>query len=192
MFISLIVFSCKQSGKQVSPKIEIYLTQNRIDSYQGIQVNENHIDSFNLHYLENRFDFKIIRYDTLNSDLIFAGAFKAKESDLQNEPILSNKEIKSFDFSNGTLVLNTLGMKKLSQIGLDGYGRQFVLVINDHIELFGYFYPTIYSTWCSTFHYPYMPNQDWSKLELKHGKNSENVNLQPILNNLNDYENKSD
>ena len=184
ILLLLILSSCSRVEKKITPKIEIYLTENRIESYQGIKITENNIDTLGLRRLENRFDFNTVRFDTIASELIFAGAFKAKKTDLKKEPFLAEKEIHSFDYSNGTITLSEIGGIKLSKMDFDSNGKQFVLLINDKLELFGYFYPTLYSNWCSTYQYPYIPNQKWTELELTFGKNFRAVNLKAEFKDL--------
>ncbi|MGV6828512.1 MAG: hypothetical protein ACWA45_03855 [Flavobacteriales bacterium] len=58
----------------------------------------------------------------------------------------------------------------------NGYGIQFSLLVDDKPELFGYFFPTIYSTWCNTFHdNPSVNSND--ELVLYYGKNWGNADL---------------
>lgn len=173
----LILISCNQSKQKYSPKIEIYLTENRIKSDQGIEVNESNIDKLDLRRLEGRFDFKIVRFDTINRDLIFAGSFKADKSDLFENPLITNADIISFNKNNGTIILNSIGAKKLSKLKNTDYGKQFVLIIDNKPKIYGYFFPTIFSYWCNTYHYPYMPDVNWTELDLKFGKESDSINL---------------
>ena len=176
LLLHLILISCKKSEQKNTPKIEIYLIENRITSHQGIEINESNIDSLKLRELSNRFDFNIVRFDTLKSELIFAGEFKADKTDLKEKAFISNNEILSFDHNNGNLKIDSIAIQKLNEIKPNGYGIQFALLVDDSPELFGYFYPTIYSTLCSTFHYnPSVKSND--ELELYYGKNWENADL---------------
>ena len=177
ILFSLVLVSCNQIQRNENPKIEIYLTKSRIESYQGNPITKSIIDSLNLNKLGDRFDFNIIRLDTLNDDFVFAGEFKAEKSNLKEKPIINNSDIQSFNTNNGKLVLNSAGARKLSKLDYVGYGKQFVLYIDGNPKLNGYFFSPIYSYWCSTYHYPYIPNEDTKILELAFGKDYEQVNF---------------
>ena len=172
IIIGLILLSCKSDTK-----IDFYLTESWIETEQGIKVNEENIEKLGLKQLENRFDFDIVRYDTIKSDLIFAGSFIADKTELQKKTLITNKHISSFDLNNGLFELNSSGVERLSGLKFDHYGRQFVLFINNEPIIYGYFFPTIFSYWCDTYQVPYMPDQNWKELTIKYGKEFRNVNL---------------
>ena len=134
--------------------------------------------------LQNRWGKKQIRLDTVKSQLILAGAFKANKTDLENEPFIKADQIISFDKSNGKLTLDSTATLKLSQLKSDSFGRQFVLTLNGTPEMFGYFYPSAFSFGCNTHHYPYLSNSKIKELELYYGLELRNVEIKSEFPNL--------
>jgi hypothetical protein len=178
IFIFLILTSCNNTEKKNSPNIEIYLTKNRIQSNQGIEINSKNIDSFGYKKVADRFDFDIVRLDTMNSALIFAGEFVADKKDLNSEPLLSNKNILEFNSQNGFLKVDSIGAKKIKGIDAKGYGTQFVLTINKEPKLFGYFYSYPFSYYCHTYNYDYVQTSLITEFKLNYGMDMYPVDLE--------------
>jgi|TARA_R110002012_G_scaffold321147_3_gene547790 hypothetical protein len=180
----LTLLSCTQTEKKKTQNIEIYLTKNRIESYQGIELENSNTDTLKIRALQNRWGKNQIRLDTIKSELILAGAFKANKTDLENEPFIKADQIMAFDKSNGKLILDSIATLKLSQLKSDSFGRQFVLTLNGRPEMFGYFYPSAFSFGCNTYHYPYLTNSKIKELELHYGLELRNVEIKQEFPNL--------
>lgn len=184
IFILLILFSCNQTEKKITPNIEIFLTKNRIQSYQGIKLEYPNFDSITISHHKNRWGQKPIRIDTIKNELILAGAFKSEITDLQSEPFITSDQIISLDKKNGELYLNKIATKKLSELKSDSFGQQFVLTIDGKPEVNGYFLPAAFAFGSNTYHYVYSPNNEISLLEFFYGLELRYINLETEFPNL--------
>ena len=61
----LTLLSCTQTEKKKTQNIEIYLTKNRIESYQGIELENSNTDTLKIRALQNRWGKNQIRLDTI-------------------------------------------------------------------------------------------------------------------------------
>lgn len=185
ILIIFIFLSCNRTEEKNTSNIEIYLTKNRIESYQGVKLENVITDSLKIFNMHKRWGEKPIRIDTTNSQLILAGAYEVNQKDLQNKPFIKFDEIISFNKDNGTLTLNKIAINKLSKIKSDSFGQQFVLTINGKPEIIGYFYQSAYSYGSNTYHYPYLQNFKVNKeLELYHGLELRSVDIKSEFPNL--------
>ena len=129
--ISLLTVSCVEK-ENTDKKIEIYLTNKRIESYEGIKP-ENLKDTTKFKDLLERFNKIAIKLDTINNDIIFAGAFNANDEDLDVKPLINSNEILMFDFTSSKIIMKESVVKKIKDLDWkmgDDFGRQFVLCIN--------------------------------------------------------------
>ena len=177
LLILFVSFSCNQAEENNTHNVEIYLTNKRIESYQGVKLEKSKIDSLKIVALQNSFG-KDIRFDTLKSEIIFAGAFTAKKQDLRKKPFIKSNQIKVFNKSNGDLVLDSIAEKSINELNHDSFGNQFVLTIDKKPEIFGYFYPISISSWnhCSTYHYIF-PKGKTNKYTLYKGHELKSVDI---------------
>jgi hypothetical protein len=179
IFIILILFSCNQTKTKSTPEIEIYLTKNRIKSYQGLEINDNNIDSLGYRYVESRFDFDVVRLDTTTNELIFAGKFIAKKEELNDKPFLEKNSIIEFNPKNGNLKIDSVGAKRITELpNSNKMGHQFVLTADGEPKLFGYFYSYPFSYYCHTYTYEFMRPIQKTEFELTYGMDMQKVDLE--------------
>lgn len=179
ILIILILFSCNQTETKNTPEIEIFLTKKRIKSYQGLEISENKIDSLGYRYLENHFDFNVVRLDTTTNELIFAGEFEAKKTDLRDEPFLDKSRIIEFNPKNGHLIIDSIGAKQITELPRsNNMGHQFVLTVDGEPKLFGYFYNYPFSYYCHTYTYDFLRPVQITEFEMTYGREMRKVDLE--------------
>ncbi len=184
-FIFLFFISCKYQKIDKKPVIEIYLTKTRIKSHQGLVIDDSNIDSLGYTDSKNRFNFNIIRLDTISDQLIFAGEFKASKRDLKDKPFLEANRIIRFNHKNGQLLVDSIGAKRISELSnSNNIGHQFVLTIDNEPKLFGYFYSYPFSFYCHTYTYDFSREIQKKEFELTHGIHRRKVNLEKENNDL--------
>ena len=162
----MLFISCKEKYRE--DKIEFYLTKERIQSFDGVPIEEAVFDS-NPKYDDNikkrlleRYENKV-RIDTLKKEIIFAGKFNVQASDLQNKPFIKNSEIIGIDFENSSIQFkesvakNIYDSIKIWRSENHSYGRQFVLKHNEKIILNGYFFSMMSSQLSNTYQILYFP-----------------------------------
>lgn len=140
LLIFLILFiSCEKKDL-----IEIFLTKNRIESYDGKSLKSSIKDSLILDRITNLYGDNL-RYDSIKDRIIYMGRFNAVKSDLQLEPFIKDSEILELDVSASRIYFKEMvqnriydSLPKWTKEG--GFvGRQFVICLNGKIVSNGYF-----------------------------------------------------
>lgn len=155
----LIIIGCNQKKETVndsnSPIIEIYIPKERIPSLDGIALPSNW--SFGgLSEDEIAYVRKFLRLDTISQRLIYAGRYGANGSDLQNYPLIENKDILGFNFKTNKLKLSGNGVKKLLSVSPNfNISRQFIITADKKPILNGYLFSTFSSSYVSHFYIEY-------------------------------------
>ena len=179
ILITLLLVSCNQTDNNYVPEIEIYLTNKRIKSYQGLEISENNIDSLRYRYVESRFDFNVVRLDTTTNELIFAGEFTAEKKDLRDKPFLNKSRIIEFNPKNGHLMIDSIGAKQITELPRsNNMGHQFVLTVDGEPKLFGYFYSYPFSYYCHTYTYDFLRPVQKTEFEMTYGMHMRKVDLE--------------
>lgn len=127
-------------------RIEIYLTKNKIESYDGVPLRVGIKDSV---IIKQVLDFygEEIRLDTINDKTIYMGHFKVTKNDLEEKPFVSDSEILGFDFEKSEMHFSENVTDKIYNAiptwqKNNYFGKQFALCHNDKIILTGYLYPS--------------------------------------------------
>ena len=184
LILILTGYSCKQEQPQEEPKIEIYLTNRRIPTYIGYRIPDSIQERWKTSGVVNRFDYDIFRFDPDKNNTVHAGPFIVGPDDLEEHPLITNEHILSFNMENGDLTLDSLGVRKLFDIGYTNtHGKQFTLMLNDKPLFNGYFYDPLFQ-WSDTYHYFYHPDQEGISertFELYHGFNADSVDIRELL-----------
>ena len=149
--IFLIFVSCEQE-KDI---IEIYLTKNQIESYDGVPLQVGIKDSVIIKRIIDKFGSDI-RIDTINDKLIYMGHFSSKQNDLEDKPFINDSEIIGLDFENSEIhftksvtekIYNSIPNWRKENI----LGKQYVLCHNKKIILNGYFLGSMSSVASNTY-----------------------------------------
>ena len=172
VLILQLFFSCKNK----EDKLEIYLTKNLVESYEGVPLRNAFKDSSLISNIENLYGKKI-RVDTITKKMIYSGRFNVTKNDLQENPFIINSEILGLDFKKSEIIFNRSVSENIYKIlpnwkNANVRGRQFVLLHNGQIILKGYLIGTMSSYWSNTYQI--------------HFYNNENLNQETVRFNLND------
>lgn len=127
--------------------IEIYLTKNEIESYDGVPLRLGIKDSVIIKQVEDIYG-KGVRVDTITDKLIYMGHFNVKKKDLEEKPFINDAEILGFDFERAEMHFNESVTKKIynklpTWNKQNIIGKQFALCHNGKIVLTGYMYPAM-------------------------------------------------
>ena len=166
LIILISFISCKKVKEE--DKIEFYLTKERIQSFDGVSIEEAVFDT-NLKRdsiikkgLLERYG-NTVKIDTVEKEIIFAGKFNVKNKDLQNKPFIKNSEILGIDFEKSSISFKeSVAYKIYDSIEIwrnksKYYGKQFVLKHNEKIILNGYFFSMMSSQLSNTYQILYYP-----------------------------------
>ena len=142
--------------------IEIYLTKNKIESYDGVPLRLGIKDSVIIKQVENIYG-KGVRVDTITDKLIYMGHFKAEKEDLEEKPFITNSEILGFDFEKSEIHFSKSVTEKIYNAENDwrkdnALGKQFAVSFNGIVLLTGYLIPSIYSYHSNTYQIWYNAN----------------------------------
>jgi hypothetical protein len=149
--ISQLFFSCKNQ----EDKLEIYLTKNLVESYEGVPLRKAFKDSSIISNIENLYGEKI-RVDTVTKKMIYSGRFNVSKNDLQEKPFILNSEILGLDFKKSEIIFNRSVSENIYKVlpywkNSTVRGRQFVLLRNNRIILKGYLFGSMSSYWSNTY-----------------------------------------
>lgn len=127
-----LLFACTKQDQ-----IELYLTKEPIESYEGIALNQSQLDSATQSEIQQLYGEQL-RVDTLQNRLLYSGRFKLSQQELQEKPFIIDAEILHLDFENSQLVLQPSVVDKLAKAmpSWQNYGvrgRQFALCYNGEI-----------------------------------------------------------
>ena len=151
MLLSQMLFSCEKQDD----KLEIYLTNNLIESYEGIALENSSLDNSIKSNIENLYGDKI-RVDTVFNKLIYSGRFKVNLNDIEKKPFISDSEIIGLDFEKSEIIFKSSVSENIYK-SLPKWknsivrGRQFVLLHNKQIILEGYLFSSMSSYWSNTY-----------------------------------------
>ena len=145
-----LLFSCKKKNDI----IEIYLTKNKIESYDGVPLRTAINDTTIIRQVLESYNEEI-RIDTLNNKPIYMGHFVAELGDLEEKPFINDSEILGFDFDDSRIYFNKSVTEKIYKSipewrKKSHFGKQFVLCHNGKIILNGYFINSMSSYWSTT------------------------------------------
>lgn len=134
-----LLFSCKKKNDI----IEIYLTKNKIESYDGVPLRIAIKDTTIIRQVLESYNEEI-RIDTLNNKPIYMGHFVAELGDLEEKPFINDSEILGFDFDDSRIHFNKSVTEKIYKSipewrKKNHFGKQFVLCHNGKIIASGYF-----------------------------------------------------
>lgn len=134
--------------------IEIYLTKNKIESYDGVPLRTAIKDTTIIRQVLESYKEEI-RIDTLNYKPIYMGHFVAELGDLEEKPFMNDSEILGFDFENSEIHFSKSVTEKIYKSipewrKKSHFGKQFVLCHNGKIILNGYFINSMSSYWSTT------------------------------------------
>lgn len=155
LFLSF--FSCEEK-KDV---IEIYLTKNKIESYDGVPLRVAIKDSVIINQVLENYGEEI-RIDTIKDKPIYMGHFLVAQKDLEEKPFINDFEILGFDFENSEIHFSKSVTEKIYNSipnwrKQNHFGKQFVLCYNGKIILKGYFLNSWSSYWSNTYQISYHP-----------------------------------
>lgn len=150
-FTLLFLTSC---GKK-KDIIEIYLTKDKIESYDGVPLRTAIKDTILINQVIENYKEEI-RIDTVNNKPIYMGHFLAEINDLEKNPFIDDFEILGFDFNDSRMHFSKSVSEKIYNSipewrKKSHFGKQFVLCHNGKIILTGYFINSLSSYWSNTY-----------------------------------------
>ena len=143
IILVIIIYSCKKGKNYSKDRIDIFLTESRLESYKGQKISDNNQEIEYLKRLDSSkiIDLEITKLDTLSRNFIIAGPFEALISDLQHKPLISNEEITKYDLKTNTFFLSNKAEKRIKELGIhSNHGKQFVMTVNGKPKLTGYLF----------------------------------------------------
>lgn len=148
--IVFLLFSCKKKNDI----IEIYLTKDKIESYDGVPLRTAIKDTTIIRQVLESYKEEV-RIDTLNNKPIYMGHFVADLDDLEEKPFVNDSEVLGFDFENSEIHFSKSVTEKIYKSisewrKTSHFGKQFVLIYNGKIILNGYFINSMSSYWSTT------------------------------------------
>ena len=143
------------SCKKKTDIIEIYLTKDKIESYDGVPLRFAIKDSIIIKQVIDSYHEEI-RIDTLKNKPIYMGHFLVEKNDLEDKPFISDSEILGIDFDESRIhfiksvtekIYNSIPEWKKKSI----FGKQFAMCHNGKIILSGYLIGSMSSYWSNTY-----------------------------------------
>lgn len=148
--------------------IEIYLTKNTIESYEGVPLKIAIKDSIIINQIIETYGEEI-RIDTINERLIYMGHFSVEQNDLEEKPFIKDSEILGFNFEESKIHFSKSVTTKIYESipnwrKNNHFGKQFALCHNGKIILNGYLIGSMSSYWSNTYQifYHNYPEQERS------------------------------
>ncbi|ARN79268.1 hypothetical protein BST97_15455 [Nonlabens spongiae] len=115
-------------------ELELYTTKELLPFDNGIPI----IQVGNFEDRDSLFKSRA-KFDTINNQIIYAGAFQSNFRDLEKVPILNDSDILGFDFESNELLVSSASIHKLNGLDIHGlWKKQFVLTANKEKILSGY------------------------------------------------------
>nr|WP_042293335.1 hypothetical protein [Nonlabens ulvanivorans] len=104
LFVLILGISCTEKVEESKPLIEIYQLNKRIASYEGepFKFTTERIKFDSIFYNQS----KNIARTTDDNNLIINGDFRATSEDLNRTPLISNEQIKGYDFTTNELIVD--------------------------------------------------------------------------------------
>ncbi|PRX15693.1 hypothetical protein LY02_00916 [Nonlabens ulvanivorans] len=130
LFVFILGISCTEKVKEPKPLIEIYELNKWVESYESVPLDSAMVQAFEA----NQTDTTDYRYSE-RYGLLINGAFKASVKDLKEKPLITNKQIRGYDFSSNSIVLDSTATTKLNTDFKYRRAKQLVLTYNKNIIL---------------------------------------------------------
>ncbi|WP_432670422.1 hypothetical protein [Flavobacterium sp. SM2513] len=152
---SILLASCHKK-KDI---IEIYLTKNKIESYDGVPLRVGIKNSIIIKQVVDIYG-EGVRVDTLAEKLIYMGHFNVKREDLEEKPFINNAEILGFDFEKSEIHFSESVTEKIYNAlpiwhKENYFGKQFALCHNGTLVLTGYMYGSMSKFHSTTYQIVY-------------------------------------
>lgn len=128
LFILILTVSCTEKVDEPKPLIEIYELNRRIPSYETSEP-----DSLMMMQLKKSNEHEMGYRISEKFGLTANGAFKATTEDLKNLPLITDQEIKGFDFTFNSIVTDSTVWKKLKEGTSLVRARQLALTSNQKV-----------------------------------------------------------
>ena len=137
-FLLLSFISCKEK----KDFIEIYLTKNKIESYDGVPLRVAIKNNLIITQILESYGEEI-RIDTIKDKPIYMGHFLVEQKDLEEKAFINDSEILGFDFENSEIHFSKSVTSKIYNSipnwrKKNYFGKQFALCHNGKIILSGY------------------------------------------------------
>jgi hypothetical protein len=139
--------------------IEIYLTKNKIESYDGVALRTAIKDSLIIKQVLEAYGEEI-RIDTVKDKPIYMGHFLAKKEDLEEKPFINNSEILGIDFKKSEIHFSKSVTEKIYNSipkwrEKNYFGKQFALCYNGKVILNGYLISSMSKYYSNTYQIEY-------------------------------------
>lgn len=151
-FIFLFFLASCEKKKDI---IEVFLTKDKIESYDGVPLRVAIKDSIIIKQVIDSYHEEI-RIDTVKNKPIYMGHFLVEKNDLEEKPFITDSEILGFDFDDSRIHFSKSVTKKIYKsipewTKKSHFGKQFVLCHNGKIIVSGYFIGSMSSYWSTTY-----------------------------------------
>jgi hypothetical protein len=169
--------------------IEVYLPKKPIPSFEGLPL-EKAFKENEVAAVAEKYKNSMVRFDTINHEVIYFGKFIAEMNDLQSNPFIRNDEIRGFDLNKSLLITSKSARNKMSHLKTERknyYGNQFVLCIDKKPIISGYLIKQTNSIfWSNTYEILYDSDLKSGKIGgtemyqcnfIHFGKNPRNLNM---------------
>jgi hypothetical protein len=163
----LISLFIPSSCKNADDKLEIYLTNGLIESFEGIPVKEAVDDSIKYKNIVDLYGEKL-KYDTINQKILYSGRFTTEKHDLKDKLFIVDSEILGVDFKKSEIFFTNSVSQKLKNLDHSMVrGRQFVLMHNNNTVINGYLFSTYSSYWSNTYQIHFYQSEKIDQKEVR-------------------------
>lgn len=157
----LLLVICLGCQEEKHSKIEIYLLKHRqlcTDCVTYVESGEYYNAKADVSGLLKR-----AGYDTILKQIVYAGEFKVKTSDLEKTPLINDNEIRFLDLKSkeDVIIIDAAAAKRIYKMYPKSYGDQFAIVVDGKPVFTGYFYSLMSPFWC-----------DWYQICVPHPDNN--------------------
>lgn len=121
----MLTISCIKKVEEPLPLIEIYELNKRVESYETLPL-----DSMMLLTLKKNNEHQMGYRYSEQFGITANGGFKATTADLKDEPLVTDNEIKGFDFTFNSIVIDSTVLNKLKDGHSKVRAKQFALTSN--------------------------------------------------------------
>ncbi|AWA30952.1 hypothetical protein HYN48_13180 [Flavobacterium magnum] len=200
--ILLLLFMFFISCENKKDVIEIYLTKNKVESYDGVPLRTAIKDTAIIKQVLESYKEEI-RIDTINDKPIYMGHFLVGAKDLEEKPFINDSEILGLDFKNSQIYFSETVSKKIYNAipqwrKTNYFGKQFALCHNGKIVLSGYLFGSMSSYWSNTYqiryhNFPAVKRKNGIKavaFTITDSLNFENNNLKKNIEFYNTFKNR--
>lgn len=140
LFILILGTSCTGKIEEPKPLIEIYELNKWVESYESQPLDSSMIADFQKYEMDTtgyRFSEQY--------GLLINGGFKATTADLKDEPLITNNEIKGYDFYSNSIIVDSSAVTKLNKDYRYRRAKQLVLTYDRKVILNFYKFRSISS-----------------------------------------------